>query len=113
MDVTQFHRIAKALADPRRFEVYERIAQAGDEMCCGSIGECFPVSQATISHHLKELADAGLIEPRSAGQFKMFRARADVLAAYIGELQQRARLANTQSGKSNKPAAAKRASGKD
>lgn len=64
MQFTQFHKIAKALADPRRFEVFEKIAQAGDEMCCGSISECFPVSQATISHHLKELTDAGLIEPR-------------------------------------------------
>lgn len=102
MDVGQFHRIAKALSDPRRFEVLERIAQAGDELCCGSIAECFPVSQATISHHLKELAEAGLIEPRSAGQFKMFRARTDVLEAYIGELQRRTRLTNAQFGKINK-----------
>lgn len=96
METAQFHRIAKALADPRRFEVFERIAQAGDEMCCGAITDCFPVSQATISHHLKELADAGLIEPRAAGQFKLFRARPDVLAAYIEELRERARLTKSQ-----------------
>lgn len=101
MEAAQFHRIAKALADPRRFEVFEKIAQAGDEMCCGEVAECFPVSQATISHHLKELADAGLIEARAAGQFKLFRARADVLAAYIEELQRRARLTKTQSRKTN------------
>lgn len=85
MDGIQFHRIAKALADPRRFEIFELIA-AGDEMCCGSISDCFPVSQATVSHHLKELADAGLIEARSEGQFKYFRARRDALAAYVDEL---------------------------
>jgi ArsR family transcriptional regulator len=96
MEATQFHRIAKALADPRRFEVFEMIAQAGDEMCCGAITDCFPVSQATISHHLKELAEAGLIEPRSAGQFKLFRARPDVLAAYIEELQRRAHITTPQ-----------------
>ncbi len=92
MNATQFHRIAKALADPRRFEVFEKIAAGGDEMCCGAVVKCFPVSQATISHHLKELADAGLVEARAEGQFKFFRARSDVLAAYIEELQRRARL---------------------
>lgn len=88
MDATQFHKIAKALADPRRFEIFETIA-AGEEMCCGSISDCFPVSQATVSHHLKELADAGLIEARSEGQFKYFSARRDVLALYVGELTRR------------------------
>ena len=88
MKTTQFQKIAKALADPRRFEIFETIA-AGDEMCCGSISECFPVSQATVSHHLKELADAGLIERRSEGQFKYFSARRDVLAAYVEELTRR------------------------
>ena len=85
MDGTHFHKIAKALADPRRFEIFETIA-AGEEMCCGSISDCFPVSQATVSHHLKELADAGLIEARSEGQFKYFSARRDVLASYVDEL---------------------------
>ena len=96
MEATKFHRIAKALADPRRFEVYETIARSGDEMCCGSVVDCFPVSQATISHHLKELAGAGLIEARSSGQFKLFRARPEVLAAYIEELGRRARLTKPQ-----------------
>jgi ArsR family transcriptional regulator, arsenate/arsenite/antimonite-responsive transcriptional repressor len=88
MSDAQFHRIAKALADPRRFEIFETIA-AGDELCCGSISDCFPVSQATVSHHLKELADAGLIEARSEGKFKYFTARRDVLARYIEELMRR------------------------
>ena len=89
MDATQFQRIAKALADPRRFEILEVIASAGEEMCCGAVVDCFPVAQATVSHHLKELTDAGLVETRSEGQFKLLRARPDVLARYIGELQRR------------------------
>jgi ArsR family transcriptional regulator len=89
VDVTQFQRIAKALADPRRFEILEVIAAAGEEMCCGAVVECFPVAQATVSHHLKELTDAGLIETRAEGQFKLLRARPEVLAEYVGELQRR------------------------
>jgi ArsR family transcriptional regulator len=89
MEVNQFQRIAKALADPRRFEIFEEITRCGDERSCGAIVERFPVSQATVSHHLKELSDAGLVEIRPEGQFRYFRARTDVLAEYIGELERR------------------------
>ena len=89
MDAIQFQRIAKALADPRRFEILEVITGAGGELCCGDVVECFPVAQATVSHHLKELTDAGLVETRSEGQFKYLRARTDVLAQYADELKRR------------------------
>jgi ArsR family transcriptional regulator len=89
MDATRFQRIAKALADPRRFEILEVIAAAGEEICCGEVVECFPVAQATVSHHLKELTDAGLVETRAEGQFKYLRARPDVLAVYADELKRR------------------------
>lgn len=104
MDVTQFQRIAKALADPRRFEILEVIASAGDELCCGAVVECFPVAQATVSHHLKELTDAGLIETRAEGQFKLLRARPEVLAEYVGELQRRvgARSGRATAGKTRR-----------
>jgi ArsR family transcriptional regulator, arsenate/arsenite/antimonite-responsive transcriptional repressor len=87
MDASQFQRIAKALADPRRFEIFQEMASATDEMACGRIVARFPVSQATVSHHLKELTDAGLIEIRPEGQFRYCRARIDVLADYIHELE--------------------------
>jgi ArsR family transcriptional regulator len=92
MDAAQFQKIAKALADPRRFEILEVIASAGDELCCGSVVECFPVAQATVSHHLKELTGAGLVETRADGQFKYLRARPDVLSEYVRELQRRIHL---------------------
>ena len=96
MDAAQFQRIAKALADPRRFEILEVIAAAGSELCCGAVVECFPVAQATVSHHLKELVDAGLVETRAEGQFKYLRARPDVLEEYTGELQRRLKPSNSK-----------------
>jgi len=93
MDSNRFRRIAKVLADPRRFEIFEQVAASTDELACGRIVERFPVSQATISHHLKELTDAGLIEIRPEGQFRYCRARLDVLQDYIQELQSRCGLA--------------------
>jgi ArsR family transcriptional regulator, arsenate/arsenite/antimonite-responsive transcriptional repressor len=88
VDADQFQRVAKALADPRRFEILEHIAQQG-EVGCQRLCGCFPVRQATISHHLKELASAGLVESRRDGQFVYYRTRPAVLEAYMSELRRR------------------------
>lgn len=88
MDAEQFQRIAKALADPRRFEILEHIAQQA-EVGCQRLCGCFPVRQATISHHLKELASAGLVESRKDGQYVYYRARPAVIEAYMRELRRR------------------------
>src|SRR5215472_9241671 len=88
VDAEQFQRIAKALADPRRFEILEHIAQQA-EVGCQRLCGCFPVRQATISHHLKELASAGLVESRRDGQFVYYRTRPSVFEAYMDELRRR------------------------
>lgn len=109
MDANRFQRIAKALADPRRFEILEVIA-AGGELCCGEVVERFPVAQATVSHHLKELTEAGLVETRCEGQFKYLRARPEVLAEYIQQLSSRVGVSPAQSAK-NSPAQKRTAKG--
>jgi ArsR family transcriptional regulator, arsenate/arsenite/antimonite-responsive transcriptional repressor len=84
----QFDRIAKALADPRRFALLEAIA-GSRECACQRLCERFPVSKATISHHAKELVLAGLVEAERDGQFVHYRVRRDVLEAYSAELLDR------------------------
>lgn len=92
MDYKRFQKVAKALADPRRFEIFQKIATSSAEgMCCGAVCDEFPVSQATVSHHLKELTEAGLLESRSEGQFKYWSANTETLNEYIAELQNRLR----------------------
>lgn len=86
MNATQFQRVAKALAEPRRFEILAAIAE-NSELSCGEIVEQFTVSQATISHHIKELVNAGLAESRRQGQYCYYRVCPEVLADYIAELQ--------------------------
>src|SRR6185369_16404024 len=100
VDADQFQRIAKALADPRRFEILEHIASQ-HEVGCQRLCGCFPVRQATISHHLKELASAGLVESRRDGQFVYYRTRPAVFEDYMAELRRRVGV---------KPGAATRAS---
>jgi len=93
MDDRQFQKIAKALADPRRFQIFQTIATANeDEMCCGAVCNEFPVSQATVSHHLKELTEADLLVPRCEGQFKFWTLNQETIKEYIAELQKRLQL---------------------
>ena len=86
-----FLRIAKALADARRLAILERIAARGDAACQHLCDE-FPVSQPTMSHHLRRLADVGVIEMRRDGQYAHYRVRVDVMRAYVATLERRMRL---------------------
>jgi ArsR family transcriptional regulator len=90
LTAAEFFRIAKALSDPRRCEILETIAPEG-ESCCGHLVAKLPVAQATVSHHLKELATAGLLKVRREGQFSYYKFCPDVLKAYLVELEARYR----------------------
>jgi len=99
MDDKQFTRVAKALADARRFEMF-RVIASREEISCGAIAQRFPIGQSTVSHHLKVLGDAGLVEVRREGQHGYFSARVDILEAYMEELRLRIGL-NRRSGASS------------
>ena len=74
-------RVAKALGDPTRLELLRRISAEG-EICCKDLVTLFPVSQATVSHHLKILAGAGLVAVRREGQFGWYSVRTDAVEAH-------------------------------
>ncbi|MGZ5233153.1 MAG: ArsR/SmtB family transcription factor [Burkholderiales bacterium] len=86
MEKRQFTRIAKALADPRRFEILEQIASQ-DEMSCASIKQCHAITPATLSHHIKELEGAGLVDIRRESKFLYVHLRRSVWKAYLKELK--------------------------
>ena len=86
-----FLRIAKALADARRLAILERIAARGDAACQHLCDE-FPVSQPTMSHHLRVLVAVGVVEMRRDGQYVHYRLRSDVMRAYVTTLERRMRL---------------------
>jgi ArsR family transcriptional regulator, arsenate/arsenite/antimonite-responsive transcriptional repressor len=91
----QFELIAKALADPRRMALLETIASEAD--CpCQRLRDEFPVSKATISHHIKELVRAGLVDARREGQYLQCAVRRDVLDAYTAELSRRVGAGQSQ-----------------
>lgn len=68
-------RMFKALGDPIRLRLLSRITSAADgEICvCDITGDDFDVSGPTISHHLKVLREAGLIEGERRGTWVYYR----------------------------------------
>jgi ArsR family transcriptional regulator, arsenate/arsenite/antimonite-responsive transcriptional repressor len=81
----QFHAICRALADPRRFAILQQVAGA-DGMACSSLQEHAVISPATISHHLKELHEAGLVDVKREGRGSNLFLRRPVLEAYLKRL---------------------------
>ncbi len=78
--------ILKALADPRRFELLERIAKANCPLGCAQARAALPISAATLSHHIKELEAAGLINIRRDGKFHYMSLRPGVLESLAATL---------------------------
>jgi ArsR family transcriptional regulator, arsenate/arsenite/antimonite-responsive transcriptional repressor len=87
----QLHLIAKALADPRRYEILKKISTC----CCPTKGflpcsqmrDSFDISPATLSHHMKELETAGLVRSEKDGKFVNYTPQPQILRAYLDRLK--------------------------
>ena len=86
LSARELRLIARVLADPHRFQLLKRIAA---EPCtaCADLRTVFPISAPTLSHHLKELASAGLIEINRRGKFADLTFCRDTWDAYLAELR--------------------------
>lgn len=75
-------QIGKALGDPNRLAIYTQIAQH-DELYCGEMLCKHPISQATLSHHLKVMTDLGLVTSRKEGLNVFYRVVPEKFEAYL------------------------------
>lgn len=87
LSANQRMAILKALGDPRRMEIIERLSACKGCTGCSDLRECLPISAATLSHHLKELETAGLIHIEREGKFARLNLRRDIWQAFLADLQ--------------------------
>jgi ArsR family transcriptional regulator len=83
----QVQNIARALADPRRYEIIKRISRSTQPLACESVRGCIDITAPTLSHHMKELEVAGLITARRSGKCMSYELRRDVLESFLARLR--------------------------
>ena len=71
--------LLKALADPTRLRILSLLSRHEGELCVFEIVESFPLEQPTISHHLRILRDAGLVDCRKKSLWAYYYVRRDAL----------------------------------
>jgi ArsR family transcriptional regulator len=77
----------KVVADPARLRLLSLISNAeGGEACVCNLTEPLGLSQPTVSHHLKVLTDAGLLEREQRGRWAYFRVVPERLEVLRGAL---------------------------
>ncbi len=77
---------AKALSDPIRVRLVDVLAAHPGELCACELLPMVEVAQSTLSHHLKTLTDAGVLEVRRRGLFAYYLVDPDALVDLAGWL---------------------------
>jgi ArsR family transcriptional regulator, arsenate/arsenite/antimonite-responsive transcriptional repressor len=79
-EAKQQANMLKALSDPTRLRILNLLSQHGGEVCVFDMVDCFPLEQATISHHLRILREVGLVDCRKRGTWAYYYVRLEALA---------------------------------
>jgi ArsR family transcriptional regulator len=79
----------KALADPARVRIVNTLATNAEPVCACEFEPTLGLSQPTVSHHLKKLVDAGLLEREQRGKWAYFSLKRDAIGklAAVADLQ--------------------------
>ena len=69
----------KALGDPARVRIVNVLARSGEPVCICNLIEPLGLSQPTVSHHMKRLLDAGLVQREQRGKWAFFALKSDAV----------------------------------
>ncbi len=79
----KIEKISKALGDVNRLRILQHIANQGGTGQCSAIQECLTLAQPSVSHHIKILIEADLIEAEKEGRNYKYRLNRVILQEYI------------------------------
>jgi ArsR family transcriptional regulator, arsenate/arsenite/antimonite-responsive transcriptional repressor len=86
-DLRQIEKISKALGDKHRLSILQHITKKGGCAPCAEIADVVDLTQPSISHHVKILTEAGLIEPEKEGRNFKYTLNISVLNEYLKFLE--------------------------
>lgn len=86
-DLRSIEKISKALSDRNRLTILRHITRMGGIAQCSGIHEIIDLTQPSVSHHIKILIEAGLIEPEKEGRNFKYTLNVKVLERFIKFLQ--------------------------
>jgi ArsR family transcriptional regulator len=81
-------RLLKALADPTRLRILSLLSRHEGDICVFEIVDCFRLEQPAISHHLRILLDAGLVDYRKRGLWVYYYMRREALGRARAVIEQ-------------------------
>ncbi len=83
MELKQIEKISKALADINRLEILENMSKRKGCIQCAEIMAMTKLAQPSVSHHVKTLIEAGLIEPEKDGRHYSYQLNRELLTGYL------------------------------
>ncbi len=78
-EATATAELFKALSDPARVRALNLLATSDEAVCICNLVEPLGLSQPTVSHHMKKLLDAGVVEREQRGKWAYFSLRSDAV----------------------------------
>jgi ArsR family transcriptional regulator len=79
--------VFRALADPARVRIVNVLATSDEPVCVCNLLEPLGLSQPTVSHHLKKLTDAGLLDREQRGKWAYFSLRAEAAEKLVSVVE--------------------------
>jgi ArsR family transcriptional regulator, arsenate/arsenite/antimonite-responsive transcriptional repressor len=80
LEAERMAAVAKALGDPVRLQLVDVLRKHAGKVCVCELVPLFEIGQATLSHHLKKLRDAGIVDSERRGLWAYYYVKPEALA---------------------------------
>lgn len=87
LTLRNIEKISKALSDINRLKILSAIQSSEERLECSTVISLLNISQPSVSHHIKKLVEAELIEPQKEGRFYYYSLNKKVMEQYLEALR--------------------------